>query len=39
MDEETRAKLMAARRQALMDMPTTQEGEDERPRKIAEDNE
>ncbi len=36
MDEVTRAKLMAAHREALMDMPTTQEGEDERRRKIAE---
>ncbi len=38
MDEPTRAKLMAARREALLDMPTTQaqEGEDERRRKEAE---
>jgi hypothetical protein len=35
MDEATRAKLMAARREALLDMPTTQEGEDERRRKEA----
>ncbi len=35
MDEVTRAKLMEARRRALMDMPTTQEGEEERRRKIA----
>jgi hypothetical protein len=35
MDEATRAKLMQARREALMDMPTTQEGEDERRRKEA----
>ncbi len=35
MDEATRAKLMAARREALMDMPTTQEGEEERRRKEA----
>ncbi len=35
MDEATRAKLMAARREALLDMPTTQEGEEERRRKEA----
>ena len=35
MDEATRAKLMAARREALLDMPTTQEGEDERRRREA----
>jgi hypothetical protein len=35
MDEATRAKLMAARREALMDMPTTQEGEEERRRREA----
>src|SRR5207245_9934434 len=35
MDEATRAKLMAARRETLLDMPTTQEGEEERRRKEA----
>jgi transcription initiation factor TFIIIB Brf1 subunit/transcription initiation factor TFIIB len=36
MDEATRGKLIAARREALLDMPTTQEGEAERRRKEAE---
>jgi len=36
MDEATRARLIQAHREAIMDMPTTQEGEDERRRKIAE---
>jgi hypothetical protein len=35
MDEETRAKLIEARRQALLAMPTTQEGEEERRRREA----
>jgi hypothetical protein len=35
MDEGTRAKIMAARREALLDMPTTQEGEEERRRREA----
>jgi hypothetical protein len=36
MDEATRAKLIAAHREAIMDTPTNQEGEDEPRRKIAE---
>jgi hypothetical protein len=36
MTDEARAKLMEARRKALMDMPTTQEGEEARRRAIAE---
>jgi len=33
--EVTRMKLIEARRKALMDMPTTQEGEEERRRREA----
>lgn len=35
MTEELRAKLMAIHRAEIMDMPTTQEGEEERPRREA----